>query len=165
MGAAGSLAQVAEMSLPALKQMNKAVIEFEKRYGSTTLHPSLALALNVSGRQRMLTQKASKEFCLIAFGHDVEQNREALKGTVALFEKSLAALMDGDDDLGLPEAPTDEIYDQLELVNGLWEPLSVVFKKVAAGENPSGEDLTTIATGNNPALFEMNKAVGMYENL
>ena len=75
------------------------------------------------------------------------------------------ALIDGDDDMNMPEAPTDEIYDQLEMVQELWAPLADVFKKVAQGETPSASDIDMIAEANNKVLFEMNRAVGMYENL
>jgi hypothetical protein len=161
-----SLELVARLNLPTLKQMNKAVGEFERHYGSSgTIHPSLALALNISGRQRMLSQKASKEFCLILSGTAVDANRAALSETVALFERSLLGLMDGDDDLGLPEAPTDEIYEQLEVVMGLWTPLRDILSKVASGESPTANEIETVARDNNPLLVEMNKAVWMYDNI
>lgn len=164
--AQAALDEVASLNLPTLIQMNKAVGEFERHYGSSgDIHPALALALNISGRQRMLSQKASKEFCLIAAGKDVEENRTALAKTVALFESSLLGLMDGNEDLGLPEAPTDEIYEQLEFVMELWVPLKSVFAAVANGSDPSDAELKLVATGNNPLLVEMNRAVWMYDQI
>lgn len=161
-----SLAEIATLSLPTLKQMNKAVGAFERQYGASgEIHPTLALALNVSGRQRMLSQKASKEFCLIVAGVNVEENRAALSATVDLFERSLLGLMDGDDELGLPEAPTDEIYEQLELVSELWAPLKTIFAKVSSGAMPSDADISLVAKDNNTLLVEANRAVWMYDNL
>ena len=53
--------QIAGINLPVLNQMHKTVGVIEKVYGSSgTVHPALALALNVSGRQRMLSQKAAR---------------------------------------------------------------------------------------------------------
>jgi hypothetical protein len=164
--AGGILGQVAALNVPTLRQMHKTVGEFERHYGASgQIHPALALALNVSGRQRMLSQKASKEFCLIAAGHEVEANRQALSETVTLFERSLLALMDGDDVLGLPEAPTDELYEQLEKVQGIWEPLRDIFKAVANGATPSATQIQRVAADNNPLLVEMNRAVWMYDEL
>lgn len=164
--AQAALDDVASLNLPTLVQMNKAVGEFERHYGSSgDIHPALALALNISGRQRMLSQKASKEFCLIAAGKDVEANRKALAETVALFESSLLGLMDGNEDIGLPEAPTDEIYEQLEMVMELWSPLKSIFDKVANGSDPSDAELELVATDNNPLLVEMNRAVWMYNQI
>jgi len=160
-----ALRQIADLSLPTLVQMNKAVGEFEKRYGASDIHPALALAINVSGRQRMLSQKSSKEFCLAVAGIAAEENRAALSATVELFETSLLALMDGSDDLGLPGAPTDEVYEQLELVQELWEPVGAIFKNIADGGTPSDQDIQFVAEQNNVILVEMNKAVGMYAAL
>ncbi|MEL7097316.1 MAG: type IV pili methyl-accepting chemotaxis transducer N-terminal domain-containing protein [Pseudomonadota bacterium] len=160
-----ALSDVASLNLPTLVQMNKAVGAFEQRYGASDLHPALALAINVSGRQRMLSQKSSKEFCLVVAGQSVSENREALAATVALFESSLLALMDGSEDLGLPEAPTDEIYDQLQRVQALWAPVAEVFKSVAAGGTPTAQQIKFVADQNNKILAEMHKAVGMYAAL
>jgi len=159
------LSRVSSLSVPTLVQMNKAVGEFEKRYGASDLHPSLALAINVSGRQRMLSQKSSKEFCLTIAESDKEKNREALVATVNLFETSLAALMNGDEAKGLPEAPTEEIYEQLELVNTLWTPVAKIFSIVIDGGTPTQADIAYVAKQNNIILVEMNKAVGMYASL
>lgn len=159
------LPEIASLSTPTLVQMNKAVGEFEKRYAATEIHPALALAINVSGRQRMLSQKSSKEFCLAVAGTDAEANRAALQATVSLFETSLSALLDGSDEMGLPEAPTDEIYDQLMLVQQLWTPVSVIFAKVAGGAAATPDEIAFVAEQNNVILVEMNKAVGMYAQL
>lgn len=164
--AQAALEETAELNVPTLVQMNVAVGEFERQYGSGgSIHPALALALNVSGRQRMLSQRASKEFCLIVAGIDVEANRAALSDTVALFETSLIGLMDGDFDLGLPEAPTDDIYEQLELVMGLWAALKDIFDAVANGGTPTDAEIQHVALDNNPLLVEMNRAVWMYDQL
>lgn len=160
-----TLESVSSLSVPTLVQMNRAVGEFEKRYGASDIHPTLALAINVSGRQRMLSQKASKEFCLKIAGNDAQGNLESLRGTVELFESSLMALMDGNEDIGLPEAPTDEIYDQLELVQGLWEPVAKIFKAALDGTAPSDAEIAFVAEQNNVILVEMNRAVGMYAGL
>lgn len=164
--AQAALPQISELNVPVLRQMNTAVSEFERYYGGKgEIHPVLALAINVAGRQRMLSQKAAKEFCLILSGRSVDANRKALSDTVALFETSLAALMVGDDDMGLPPAPTDDIQNQLETVKALWEPLKAIFDATAAGTVPSPGDVATVARDNNPLLKEMNQAVWMYDQL
>lgn len=164
--ASNALEAVARLNGPTLTQMNVAVGAFERQYGATEdIHPALALAINVSGRQRMLSQKASKEFCLILAGVDADANRAALGETVALFDRSLTALTDGDDAMGLPEAPTDQIYDQLVLVSGIWQPLKQILGAVAAGADPSDADIQRVATENNTLLVEMNRAVWMYDGI
>lgn len=160
------LQTVASVNLPVLKQMHKTVGIIEKVYGSSgEVHPALALALNVSGRQRMLSQKASKEFCLISGGVDVAANRAALSDTVSLFTSSLSGLINGNAADGLAPAPTREIQAQLEKVEGMWTPLREVLLRAANGGAPSAADIEKVSTENNPLLVEMNKAVFMYNSL
>ena len=161
-----SLPQISELNLPVLHQMNKTVGEFERHYSGTgTIHPVLALAINVAGRQRMLSQKASKEFCLIIAGQDVAANRAALAQTIALFDTSLQALRNGDDDMGMPAAPTEKIQTQLQIVADLWNPLRAVLEATATGAAPTKAQINQIAHDNNPLLKEMNAAVTMYSQL
>lgn len=160
------LSEISQINLPVLRQMHKTVGTIEKVYGSSgEVHPALALALNVSGRQRMLSQKASKEFCLVVAGVDVETSRAALKDTVELFEASLSGLINGDAAKALAPAPTPEILAQLQLVQQLWEPLHEIFQKVVEGNEASADEVDVIATNNNSLLVEMNKAVFMYNAL
>ncbi|MEL7526812.1 MAG: type IV pili methyl-accepting chemotaxis transducer N-terminal domain-containing protein [Pseudomonadota bacterium] len=160
------LSEISEINLPVLRQMHKTVGTIEKVYGSSgEVHPALALALNVSGRQRMLSQKASKEFCLVVAGVDVENSRAALKDTVELFEASLSGLINGDAAKALAPAPTPEILAQLQLVQQMWDPLHAIFLKVVEGDDASEDEINVIATNNNALLVEMNKAVFMYNAL
>ncbi|MEQ8823332.1 MAG: type IV pili methyl-accepting chemotaxis transducer N-terminal domain-containing protein [Filomicrobium sp.] len=156
---------VYEFNTPTLKSMNEAVSVIEKTYGDGAVDAEIAAALNVSGRQRMLTQKASKEFCYIVSGTDVEANRGNLKKTVALFNQSLAALINGKSEINIPKPPVGEIFDQLSIVQKLWQPLNSVFQKVADGATPTAEETRIILDGNEPVLKAMNRAVSLYEGI
>ena len=72
--------------------------------------------LNLSGRQRMLTQKMSKEYCLIAADIEAAANRENLKKTMQLFETTLEGLKSGDDATNLPGTTNKRIVKQLDKV-------------------------------------------------
>ncbi|MEL6118918.1 MAG: type IV pili methyl-accepting chemotaxis transducer N-terminal domain-containing protein [Pseudomonadota bacterium] len=164
--AQAALPQIAELNVSVLLQMNRTVGEFQRHYAGTgEIHPVVALALNVSGRQRMLSQKASKEFCLILAGRDVAANRAALAETVALFESALLGLREGDDAMGLPPAPTEEIQIQLQTVSDLWAPLKTIFDAMSAGATPNAREIEQVARDNNPLLEAMNDAVWMYDQL
>ncbi|MDJ1009529.1 MAG: type IV pili methyl-accepting chemotaxis transducer N-terminal domain-containing protein, partial [Paracoccaceae bacterium] len=84
-----------------LEQSNKAVSALVIAHGSAEVAPDVAIAINVAGRQRMLSQRMSKEFCSLATGGAGEELRETLAETVALFEASHAGLVDGDPVLGV----------------------------------------------------------------
>ena len=154
----GVLEKVAAQNLPLLKNMNKAVQMYAKMSGSD-LDPAMATTINLAGKQRMLTQKMTKELLLIANGIDIDANKASLQKTAGLFERTLKGLFDGDTELGLPGTKDTGIRAQLEIVTGLWADYKPVLDKA----DTSAEGLAKAAKLNLPLLKEMNKAVKMYE--
>jgi hypothetical protein len=159
--------QVAQNNLPLLKQMNKAVGLYEKdaKKGGLKAAPGLAATINLAGKQRMLTQKMSKEFLLLAYGYNPEDTKLSLLETYSLFERTLTGLLDGDETLGLPGTKPQQIRDQLGVVKGLWGQFKPIVEYAAdykTSEIPR-DKIETLAKTNLPLLKEMNKAVGMYE--
>ena len=155
---ADQVGAVASNNINLLKEMNKAVKFYETDAAGKDVNPALAVAINLSGKQRMLTQKMTKEYLLVLNGTDADANKENLKGTVGLFDKTLNGLIAGDDSLGLPAAPNDEIKAQLEKVKGMWAGFK---SQIEAGESAKQQ----VANDNLPLLKEMNAAVQMYEKL
>jgi hypothetical protein len=118
--------------------------------------------INLSGKQRMLTQKMSKEALLIGKGIDVKKNREVLKATIALFDKTLKGLIQGDKDLKLPKTEDKKIIKELQSITSLWKEFKVFIDRVASG-NFQRTALKAIEMGNIPLLKSMNHVVNMYE--
>jgi len=164
---AEQVAKVATDNLPLLKQMNKAVGLYEKdaQKGGLKADPGLASTLNLSGKQRMLTQKMSKEFLLVAYNHQRDDNKLALLETYTLFERTLKGLRSGDETLGLPGTKPQHILDQLSVVEKLWEDFKpvVAYASDVKTTDISKDKIEKLAKTNLPLLKEMNKAVGMYE--
>ncbi len=157
---------IAAKNLPLLKAMNKGVGLYEKdaKKGGLKAAPGLASTLNLSGKQRMLTQKMSKEFLMVAYGHEVENNKLNLLETYTLFERTLKGLRDGDETLSLPGTQSQHILDQLSVVENLWTPFKLLVESGAefnTSSIPKGK-VIELAKSNLPLLREMNKAVGMY---
>ncbi len=119
------------------------------------------IVINLAGKQRMLTQKMSKEALFIAKGIDVDKNREALAKTSELFDKTLKGLIAGDKELNLPKTENKEIVAQLEKVTELWKSFKANIDKVIAGKSDKAT-LEAISKENLPLLKNMNEAVGMY---
>ena len=159
------VASMAAANLPLLKQMNKCVKLYEKDASGAGLEsdPGLAVTINLSGKQRMLTQKMSKEFLLVAYGHDREGNQLNLRETFSLFERTLTGLLDGDATLDLPGTRNPAIREQLGVVQGLWASFKPIVENGSTAAEISKGDITQIASANLPLLKQMNKAVGMYE--
>jgi hypothetical protein len=152
------LTSIAQQNLPLLKNMNAAVQMYAKASGST-LDPSMATTINLAGKQRMLTQKMTKELLLVANGISPDANKKALAGTTALFDRTLKGLLDGDEGLGLPGTEDPAISKQLAVVQTLWGD----YQPVLAAVDTSDAGLTKAARLNLPLLKNMNKAVKMYE--
>ncbi len=152
-----------EANLALLNAANEAVSLIEQEYtGATSMEMSDAVSVNLYGRQRMLSQKMAKEFCYIAAGHRVEEERAILMETVGLFDASLQAITNGMPAMGIIAPPNDEIAAQLGVVAEVWGPLKAIYDKIGAGADPTQEEIATISAGNLDLLSEMAKAVDLY---
>ncbi|MDP5254141.1 MULTISPECIES: methyl-accepting chemotaxis protein [unclassified Vibrio] len=130
------------------------------------------LVVNVAGRQRMLSQKVTKEFLLALHAAKQQTSQQVLDSidkSRQLFSVSLNALTDGGttySDLGmnnaitLPPAP-DHIKTQLEIVNTLWQEFLQQLQAVQPAQF-SQQQLTAINDQSVKVLANMNKAVGMF---
>jgi nitrate/nitrite-specific signal transduction histidine kinase len=127
----------------------------------SSLYANDATVINLAGKQRMLTQKMSKEALFITKGIDADKNKEALAKTEGLFDKTLTGLINGDKDLDLPKNENKEIVTQLNKVSELWKSFKTSIDKVVAGKSDKAT-LEAIAKENLPLLKNMNQAVGMF---
>ncbi|MGI9506522.1 MAG: type IV pili methyl-accepting chemotaxis transducer N-terminal domain-containing protein [Geminicoccaceae bacterium] len=159
------LATLDEDSRDVLKYMNIAVFKIARAYaGAVEQVPlGLTITIDVAGRQRMLTQKAIKEACLMTVSADPSVHADRLNETIELFDLSLKALRDGYEDVGVIAAPTREIDRKLQEVAGLWEPVKSILDRAAEGQVLSDRDLSKVARMSEPLLQTMNEAVGLYE--
>lgn len=158
---------IAEQSPLLLKDMNKAVGLYEKDAKKSGLEaaPGLAAQLNLSGKQRMLSQKMSKEYLLIALGHEVDINKLNLLETYSLFDRTLTGLSKGDETLGLPVTTQGPILKQLAAVEALWIDFKPFMEQGAdhKTQQMTAEQIQRVAQSNLPLLAEMNAAVTLYE--
>jgi nitrate/nitrite-specific signal transduction histidine kinase len=157
-----SLDQVRTTNLLVLDEMNKAVSLYEAACKSAGFTASGAV-INVAGRQRMLSQKISKEICFLALGVDTEGQRAALGKSSALFSTSLVGLIDGNAELGLQPLGSASIKRQLGKVQELWKQFEPLVKEALEAPAIQPELLRKLAELNPLLLNEMNKAVTMFE--
>ena len=152
------LYKIAKENLPLLKNMNAAVQMYTKAGGST-LDQAMATTINLAGKQRMLTQKMTKELLLVANNISADASKDSLVKTVALFNRTLKGLLNGDEGLGLPGTNDAAIREQLSVVQKLWSE----YKPVLDAADTSDAGLAKAAELNLPLLKNMNQAVKMYE--
>ena len=116
--------------------------------------------LNISGAQRMLSQKVTKEAMGIASG--LSKGSEVY-ATIDTFEKNLNALISGDSARGIPATEDAETLSQLNKVSNMWSTFKEELDKTVTYYDRLSTAEGYIAVNNTILLTEMNKAVGMME--
>ncbi|MCK0154636.1 type IV pili methyl-accepting chemotaxis transducer N-terminal domain-containing protein [Alcanivorax sp. S6407] len=121
--------------------------------------PSLAMedaeAVNISGRQRMLTQRMMKNYLLIGAGIQADKAQRQLDEAVALFEEQLLELRD--------YSPSDTISRQLDTVEALWLPhrLRIISEPSKTGTSTLMKDNLTLLK----ACDDVVKAIEKYSGI
>ena len=122
-----------------------------------------SVGINLAGRQRMLSQKLTKEILLFAQG---SLNAEQVNNTIAVFDQTLKALTVGGKaplDLNqtkfadLPGAEGKAVLSQLKIVESIWSNFHVAAAKFLQSKESGALDY--IKKNNGVLLKEMNKAV------
>ncbi len=129
--------------------------------------------INVAGRQRMLTQRMSKDAMMVYAGVSKDAALKEMKLARDLFDVSLNALINGGPtyaDLGMTEKTpplppaSGAPLEQLKKVKNLWEPFKEAVDRVEQSGGTDKEAIQYIADNNNTLLAEMNKAVGLFQS-
>ena len=117
--------------------------------------------INLAGKQRMLTQKITKEALLVALHIQQQQNEAFLQNDIALFDRTLKGFVQGDKELGLPAAKNPEVLAQIKRVEALWKP----FKRHAQNflNKKDIKDLDYLLKNNEELLKESNILVQKFK--
>ncbi len=162
----GQVAVLVDLSPMLLSASEDVVTAILEQIETRRVHTVLVEAINVSGRQRMLSQRMAMEYFLIARDFDTDGNRQALRESIESFDRALVGLIDGDPGQRLIAAPTAEIQLQLATVRRIWSgQVSPLLYPVLNGIPPSNDAVDELARLNLELLREMNAAVEMYEML
>ncbi len=170
----GNLLHINKLTVPGklrvLTMFFLCVLSIMLVYTSITLYQqkSDGLVVNIAGRQRMLTQKYTKEFFLAL--QQGEGRFNLMEKTGHLFDVSLIALSRSGQtfkDLGMTEpvnlsgTSNEAIQNQLTRVTSLWQQLQDSITEVDL-KKYNHEQLVIINKLSVKVLAAMNKAVGMF---
>lgn len=126
-------------------------IEGSKSYGTM---------INLAGRQRMLSQKMTKELLFIKAGLPISTD---FNKTKILFSETLEGLIEGNDELELPPVSNADTKRQLLKVKDIWGDYSEQLDTALLQQDMVAADLSILAKDSIVILKEMNKAVKMME--
>ena len=127
-----------------------------------------SLIINIAGKERMLTQKISKNIFYLY--QQRELNFNELDNAVEEFKYALNSLKNGDESRGIESAPTDEIAQQISKIIILWNSFNTnvqTFKEIIILKNNENEKklsihVKSIYSSNNTLLKEVDTLVSMY---
>ena len=126
-----------------------------------------ALLINIVGKQRMLTQKISKN---IFYLYQNNESNKELDEAIIEFIYNFISLKNGNSLIGIFKAPTNDIINQILKVEALWNEFyknTNDFKKNLNKRNSSNELLLetivrSVYNTNNVLLNEVDVLVSMY---
>lgn len=151
------MATIETANIPLLETATLLVSEISGQYSDPAeLLQVDAIMVDISGRQRMRTQKLLKEACELWNGNS--QTKDTLAETIELFDVSLAALRDGMPDAGVAPAPTPAIREKLDGIHTEWQEI----KPVLVEASLPNETKTELYMRMNNALIETNSVVTLY---
>lgn len=150
-------------NLAVLTATQLVVEELVRQYANPNAVTQASLMLiDISVRQGMLTQKMSKEACMIGTVHETPQTRDELAGTVQVFEASLEALRFGMPQVGILPPLNPEISEGLEVALADWISVKPLMTEVLAGGELDGDGQTSKFIGLNTTMASMNAVVDLY---
>ncbi|WP_417243414.1 type IV pili methyl-accepting chemotaxis transducer N-terminal domain-containing protein [Celeribacter sp.] len=165
------LREFSDISTELLTASNYLAITLEDkaRKEGSGLSPATALMINLAGRQRMLVQKIGKEACLlqmerkgVAAGAKIDTS--TFNETMQVFHESAFGLAFGSRQLGLPAAPTPDIYEE----NGYsWQRWSIMNALVSALEVDilSERDMRELSWDIEAFMSDLSRTVKLYTAL
>lgn len=119
------------------------------------------MVINVAGRQRMLSQKITKEALLIQQGAPLQEEFTQSK---QLFESTLQALINGDDKMGITPTDNATILQSLKVVSELWSGyVSLLSSMEVQQKKPTAHQLKEFNNQSLKLLQASNAVVLLYQ--
>ena len=124
----------------------------------------LKKSINLSGKERMLTQKMTKLALQSSLNIQKDESRKALKKVADLYAKTLTGFKNGDADLGLKATTNKKVKEQIAVVEKAWKPFYEAVNKIVDGKDKDGKALEYIVANNEELLKLSNDLVEAYES-
>lgn len=130
-------------------------------YGVVTV---IGMAVMVTERERALSQRITASYLDVARRSDAG-GRVALGEAMTEFETLLTALADGDPELGLIPAPTEDLRQQWQAVDAVWRQMKPYLSAASAGERQGRADVDRASALGARLMTELGRAGDMLSAL
>ncbi len=158
-----NVAFVADNNQALLDEANILTSEVSAEYSNPAeMTQAGAMLVDISARQRMLTQKIAKEACGVALANPALGTTEKLAKTIGLYETSLNALLNGMPEAGINPAPTEELRQKLAAAAQEWAATKAVLTKLMETGTASQEEQEEIFSLMNTELAKMLDIAKLY---
>lgn len=115
---------------------------------------------------QVLSQQMTKDFLLVAYGHQPDRYRSSLRGTSQAFEQKLLGLLEGDFDQLLLPPPTPEIRAQLGRVQQVWrDEYRPLIDRAVDREDLDSLTIARISRASRNLFREIGSASQLYRGL
>lgn len=154
--------QMINLNMTTLSVMQSAVETMAQRYQNGDVSAEMVATVALAGRQRMLTQKVSKEVCFRTIGLETAGANELVQKTITDFDAAMVKLQEGAPADLILAPPNEQVRQQLQVTNAAWLELKTLIREIKQQPEPDREKLVTLANMSDHVLKEMNKAVQLY---
>lgn len=155
--------KISNLNSPALAEMDAAVNLIERVYKSAELSGQMAMLINISGRQRMFTQRLVLLMCLSRSGLASTDTRQELFRTINRFSISLN-ILNRVTPGALQDAKSQPIIERLNSVQGDWATLrELISTTTRSAGNQVTDDILNVDKQAEDLLKRMNAIVLLYE--
>ena len=156
-----SLKYILDNNIKLLKESHKLVkiLQKEEFKDLTEVEKMQLYIVNIAGKERMLSQKMTKEYLEYHFLNKKEA-KEQMIDSINKFDTILDILLNGNNQLRVPKVTNLKIKKQLTLVKDIWDKLKPYYLK----EQIEDKKLKLLLKANPILLNKMNEVVFMIEN-
>jgi hypothetical protein len=155
--------QLHELGLQLVEQANFAVTAIEAKYeGAGLIEASMAGAINLWGRQRMLSQKMTFEYCLLFASIKTEEVQPYLIGSMALFDSKHEELDADFSRIKSPKLTLENLQSQWNRIGLNWTLLKTHLERALGTAKISSEDALQVSRISRQLLAEINQGVERY---